>query len=154
MEVILREHVQELGRRGEVVNVSDGYARNYLIPKKLAYRLSSGVRRQVESEARAKEVRETREMETAEVLAKRLEELQVVRFGRHAGENGALYGSVTNIDIAEALEGHGITIDRRNIRLDEPIKRVGTHHVEVHIYRNLRVELAVEVEPADGPVSS
>lgn len=150
MEVILREHVEELGQRGEVVRVSDGYARNFLIPRKLAYKLTEGVRRQVESEARAKSAREEREQEAAGHLATRIEALQVVRFQRRAGESGALYGSVTNIDIAEALAAEGIEFDRRDVRLAEPIKRVGTHHVTLHLYRGTDVALAVEVEPEES----
>ena len=150
MEVILREHVEDLGQRGEVVRVSDGYARNYLIPRKLAYRMTEGVQRQVESEARAKSAREQREQETAQQLAARLEALQVVRFQRRAGESGALYGSVTSSDIADALAERGIEIDRRNVRLADPIKRVGTHHVSLHLYRETDVALAVEVEPEES----
>lgn len=154
MQVILRENVPNLGKSGDVVTVADGYARNYLLPKRLAYRFTEGVRRQVETEARARSAREDRERAASESLAARLQDLQVLRFERKVGELGALYGSVTNIDIAEELAAKGIDIDRRSVRLDEPIKRPGTHRVVVHLQAELEVELAVEVEPEGGEGAS
>lgn len=151
MEVILRQDVEHLGKQGDVVRVSDGYARNYLLPQRLAYRFTEGVRRQVETEARAMAARAVREEEQATAFADRLRDLQVIRFKRRAGETGTLYGSVTNIDVAAALAEHDIEIDRRNIRLEDAIKTVGTHRVTVHLYKDVDVELAVEVEPdAEG----
>ncbi|HNX19229.1 MAG TPA: 50S ribosomal protein L9 [Acidobacteriota bacterium] len=149
MQIILREDVEHVGKRGDVVKVADGFARNYLIPKKLAYLVTPGVRKQVESEARAKVARENRARTDAEAIAARLRELTVLRFARMAGESGALFGSVTNIDVAEALIAQGFEVDRKQVRLDEPIKRVGTHRVTVHIFKDVAVDLVVEVE-AEG----
>ncbi len=150
MQVILRENVDKLGKRGDVVRVADGFARNYLIPNQLAYKLTEGVRRQVETESRAKEAREERAAAMAGQLLKQIEELQVVRFQRKAGESGALYGSVTNIDIAEELAAKGVEVDRRQVRLEDPIKRVGTHRVTIHIHLETNAELAVEVEAEEA----
>ncbi|GAB4222595.1 MAG: 50S ribosomal protein L9 [Acidobacteriota bacterium] len=149
MKLILREDVPHLGRQGDVVSVADGYARNFLLPNRLAYRLTPGVQRQIEIERRARQAREERERATAETLAAQLRELDVLRFSRRVGETGQLYGSVTNADIAAALEERGIEVPRRQIRLDEPIKQVGTHHVAVHVGQDLDVELVVEVEPEE-----
>ncbi|MDQ7006924.1 MAG: 50S ribosomal protein L9 [Acidobacteriota bacterium] len=154
MEVILRENVKDLGQRGDVVRVADGFARNFLIPKQLAYRLTEGVRRQVETESRAKAAREAREAEQAGRIAAKIGDLQVIRFRRKAGESGSLYGSVTNVDIAEELAARGIEVDRRNVRLEEPIRRIGTHHVLIHVYRETDVTLAVEVEPEEESAGS
>jgi large subunit ribosomal protein L9 len=153
MQVILRRDVDKLGKQGEVVRVADGYARNFLLPQKLAYRFTEGVRRQVETEARAAVAREERESAAAESAVAKINELQVVRFQRRVGETGTLYGSVTNVDIAEELARQGIEIDRRNIELPEPIKSLGTHRVSVHVYKETRVELAVEVEAEEQAAS-
>jgi large subunit ribosomal protein L9 len=154
MHVILREDVDNLGKRGDVVRVADGYARNFLLPQQLAYRFTEGVQRQVETEARSKARRDEQQQVEAVELARRLQELQVIRFKRRVGETGSLYGSVTNADIAERLGQEGIAVDRRQVRLEEPIKRPGTHRVTLHVFRDLDVELAVEVEPGDEDAAS
>jgi len=154
MELILREDIPHLGRRGQVVKVAAGYARNYLIPKRLAYVLTDGVRRQVQSESRAKETREVRERTDAEGLAARLREIAVIRFARRAGEAGTLFGSVTAADVAEELAARGCPVDRRHVRLEEPIKRTGTHRIAIHIHRDIAAELAVEVEAEGSEASS
>ena len=154
MQVILRESVPNLGDSGDVVTVTDGYARNYLLPQRLAYRFTEGMRRQVETEARARSAREGRERAANEAFADRLRAIQVVRFERKVGEHGVLYGSVTNVDIAAELAAKGIEVDRRTVRLEEPIKRSGTHRVVVHLDAELEVELAVEVEPEGGEAAS
>jgi large subunit ribosomal protein L9 len=154
MQLILREDVPHLGRRGDVVKVAAGYARNYLIPKRLAYLFSEGQRRQVETESRARTSRDKRERSEAESLATRLRDVTVVRFKRRAGDTGTLFGSVTGPDIAEALSAMGLTVDRRQIRIEEPIKRTGTHRVPVHIHREISVELVVEVEPEGDDASA
>ena len=147
MQVILRENVDHLGKRGDVVKVAAGYARNFLIPKRLAYPFTQGVRRQVETETRARVARDARDRENAEAIRDRIGQLEVVRLRRRAGETGSLFGSVTNKDIAEVLDGRGVAVDRRSIRLAEPIKRIGTHRVIVHLHQDIEAELAVEVEP-------
>jgi len=150
MKLILREDVPHLGRQGDVVTVADGYARNFLLPRRLAYRFTDGVRRQIEIESRARATREAREREQAREFAEKIAALQVLRFRRRVGETGQLYGSVTNADIAAALEEQGIDLPRRQIRLDEPIKQLGTHHVTIHVHQDLDIELAIEVEPEEG----
>ncbi len=154
MQLILREDVPHLGRRGEVVKVAEGYARNYLLPKRLAYPVTPGVRKQIDTEGRARVAREARELHAAEAVATRLHEIQLVRLFRKAGETGAFYGSVTAADIAGELESQGLAIDKRDVRLDEPIKKPGTYRVPIHVHRNVNVELVVEVEPEDPAASS
>jgi len=146
MQIILREDVNYLGKRGDVVKVADGYARNFLIPKRLAYRMTAGVRKQIESESRSKSVRDARERGRAEDFARLLAELSQLRFQRKSGETGSLFGSVTNMDIAEELKRRGADVDRRSIRLDEPIKRLGTHRVTIHLHEDVEVGLVIEVE--------
>ena len=150
MQIILREHVDHLGRRGEVVNVADGYARNFLIPKGLAYKLTSGVRRQIEIESRAKAAKEDRERSAAEHLAAKLGDLQLIRFVRRAGETRAEGEVAEMLDIADELARKGFEIDKRSIRLQEPIKRIGTFRVSIHLYFETDVELIIEVEPEGG----
>lgn len=153
MQIILREDVPHLGRQGDVVKVADGYARNFLLPRRLAYRFTEGVRRQVETEARAKAARGERERVAAGELRTRIEELQVIRLARRAGPTGVLYGSVTNIDIAAVLKEHGFEVDRRQVRVDDPIKQLGTHRVTIHVHKDVDVQLHVEVEPEEDSAS-
>lgn len=150
MQIILREDVPHLGRRGDVVKVADGYARNFLLPKRMAYLVTPGIKKQIDSEGRAKTARDARERRDADALAQRLRDLQLVRLFRKTGETGVFYGSVTAADIAAALESQGFTVDKRNVRLDDPIKKPGTYRVPVHVYRDVNVELIVEVEPEDA----
>ena len=145
MEVILREHVEHLGRRGDVVKVADGYARNYLLPRKLALVVNEGNRRQIEKERRLAEVREAHEKQAAESLAATLAAAECV-LARKVGENDVLYGSVTASDIAAALAAqHQIEIDRRKIQLHEPIKQLGEFTVPAKIHREVIAELKVKV---------
>ncbi len=146
MQVILRENVEHLGRRGDVVKVADGFARNYLIPKNLGYKLTEGVRRQIEIEKRAKESREARDRSNAEAVLAKLNDIAVIVFKRKVGETGALYGSVTSADIAEAIQAKGVDIDRRQVRLSDPIKRPGTTRVVIHVHDDLNAEVAIDVE--------
>ncbi len=154
MQIILREDVPHLGRRGDVVKVADGYARNFLLPKRMAYLVTPGIKKQIDSEGRARTARDARERRDADALAQRLRGLQLVRLFRKTGETGVFYGSVTAADIAAALESQGFTVDKRNVRLDDPIKKPGTYRVPVHVYRDVNVELIVEVEPEDAAATS
>src|SRR5918993_5148392 len=119
MEVILREHVDNLGRRGEVVKVADGYARNYLLPRKMALLATEGNKKQIERERVKFEAKETEERKVAEALRDRLANVEIV-IARKVGETEALYGSVTTADIAEALSAKGFDIDRRKLQLADP----------------------------------
>src|SRR5579864_1015602 len=128
MEVILREHVDNLGRRGELVKVADGYARNYLLPRKLALLATEGNRKQIERERGKFEQKEAEEKNSAEAVAGRVANAEVV-VTRKVGETEALYGSVTSSDIAAALAAKGFEIDRRKLHLRESIKKLGEYDI-------------------------
>ena len=130
MEVILRETVDNLGKRGEIVKVADGYARNYLLPRKLALPATEGNKKHVERERKIVEVREAEEKGQAAAIAARLAAVDIT-IPRRVGETEALYGSVTGADIAEYLKTKGFEIDRRKLILPEPIKTLGEHDVPV-----------------------
>jgi large subunit ribosomal protein L9 len=144
MEVILREHVEHLGRRGEIVKVADGYARNYLLPRKLALLATEGNKKQIERERAKLEARETEEKGVAEAIADRMANLEVV-IARKVGETEALYGSVTTADVAEALAAKGFDIDRRKIQLAEPIKKLGDFDLPIKLQREVIATVKVRV---------
>ena len=144
MEVILRDHVEHLGRRGEIVKVADGYARNYLLPRKLALPATDANRKWVERERKLAEARDVEERGAAEALATRLNALEL-QINRRVGENDQLYGSVTNADIAELLTSKGFEIDRRKILLPDPIKTLGSNTVPVKLHREVTARLKVSV---------
>jgi large subunit ribosomal protein L9 len=144
MEVILREHVDNLGRRGDVVKVAEGYARNYLLPRKLALAVTENNRRQIERERKAAEARDAEERAQADAIAERLSQIDV-EIARRVGENQTLYGSVTSADIAHALEGKGFTVDKRKIQLHDPLKALGETTVPVKIHRDVTVPVKVRV---------
>jgi large subunit ribosomal protein L9 len=146
MEVILREHIDNLGRRGDVVKVADGYARNYLLPRKLALAVTETNKRQIERERKAADVRDAEEKQQAEALAARLTQVDI-EIARRVGEHDALYGSVTSADIAHALETKGFTIDKRKISLAEPLKAIGEVTVPVKIHREVVAQVKVKVVP-------
>jgi len=147
MEVILKEHVDHLGKRGEVVKVANGYARNYLLPRKLALVVTAENKGQIERERVKAEAREAEELKAAQALQSRLEALEIV-ITRRVGENSALYGSVTTADIADALAAHQYSVDRRKIQLGDPLKALGDHVVPVKLYRDVIAQLKVKVAPA------
>jgi len=147
IEVILKEHVEHLGRRGEVVKVASGYARNYLFPRQLALAVTGENKRQIERERVKAEAREAEEMKGARALASALEGLEV-SIGRRVGEHDAMYGSVTTADIADALAAQDVTVDRRKIQLTEPIKSLGDHTVAVRVHRDLTANVKVRIVPA------
>jgi large subunit ribosomal protein L9 len=144
MEVILREHVDHLGRRGDIVKVAEGYARNFLLPRKLALAVTENNKRQIEREKKVAEVREAEERSQAETLAQRLTQLEV-EIARRVGENDALYGSVTSADIAHALQAKGFEIDKRKIQLADPIKALGQVQVPVRVHRDVTAQVTVKV---------
>jgi large subunit ribosomal protein L9 len=148
IEVILKEHVEHLGRRGEVVKVANGYARNYLLPRKLALEVTEQNKRQIERERARAEARETEERQEAEALRTRVEALEIA-IGRRVGEQDTLYGSVTTSDLAEALNGRGLSIDRRRIQLPDPLKTLGDHEVAVKLHRDVTARLRVKIVPAE-----
>lgn len=144
MEVILREDVTKLGHRGDIVKVADGYARNFLLPRKMAVAATSGNKKVVEQEKSAAVRREAVERGGAEALAKQLEGLSVT-VTRKVGEGVQLYGSVTNADVAEALHAKGFNIDRRKVHLIEPIKIAGEFDVPLRLHRDVTVNVKVQV---------
>jgi large subunit ribosomal protein L9 len=148
IEVILREHMDHLGRRGEIVKVADGYARNYLLPRKLALAVTDENKRQIERERAKAEARDAEELMEAQALATRLEAVELT-IGRRVGEHETLYGSVTAADVAEALETRQLTIDRRKIQLPEPIKTIGEHGVPVKVHRDVTATVKVAVVPLE-----
>jgi len=147
MEVILREHVEHLGQRGEVVKVASGYARNYLLPRKLALAVTDENKRQIARERVKAEARELAEQKEAETLAAKMTALDIA-IARRVGENETLYGSVTSGDIADALAARDVVVDRRRIQLAEPLKTLGEHVVPVKLHREVTVELTVKVVAA------
>jgi large subunit ribosomal protein L9 len=144
MEVILREHVEHLGRRGDVVKVAEGYARNYLLPRKLALAVTENNKRQIEREKKLAEARDLEEKAQADAIAQRLAQLDI-EIARRVGENDTLYGSVTSQDIAQALKDKGFDIDKRKIALSEPLKALGESMVPVKIHREVTAQIRVKV---------
>jgi len=144
MELILREEVPNLGRRGDVVQVKNGYGRNYLLPRKLAVPLTEGNRKMVEQQKAAALKRDAKEQADAQQLAGILSQTTLI-LTRKAGETGTLFGSVTSLDIAEALEKKGFHVDRRKILLEDPIKQLGDFAVPVRLHREVTVSVPVQV---------
>ena len=140
MEVILREHVEKLGERGEIVKVADGYARNFLLPRKLALPATDGNKKHVERERKIVETREAEQKGQAEGIAARLSALDIV-IVRRVGDTDQLYGSVTSADIADFLKAKGFEIDRRKLILPEPINAIGDHDVPLKLHREVTVPL-------------
>ena len=149
MELILREDVEHLGRRGEVVQVKGGYGRNFLLPRKLAMVVTSGNRKVVEQQKTAGVKRDAREQSDAQQLAGMLGQV-ILTIARKAGESGVLFGSVTSLDVAEALHKKGFEIDRRKIHLEEPLKQLGEFQVPVRLHKDVTVPVQVQVVPEES----
>ena len=147
IEIILKEHVEHLGRRGEVVKVASGYARNFLFPRKLALAVTDENKRQIERERVRAEAKDADELKEAQALRARLEAVEVT-IGRRVGDHETLYGSVTSADIAEALAARDVTVDRRKIQLSDPLKSLGEHEVAVKLHRDVTATLKVKVVAA------
>ena len=147
MKVILRADVANVGRKGDVLDVSDGFARNFLVPKGLALRATEGAIAQAASMRRARDLKDARDREGAEEIARRLTPT-VIRIPARSGPEGRLFGSVTSADLAEAVAAQaGLELDRRRIHLEEPIKNIGSHEVAVRLHADVEVRLQVEVVP-------
>jgi large subunit ribosomal protein L9 len=144
MEVILREDVEKLGRRGDVVKVAEGYGRNFLLPRGLAMAVSEANKAMIAKERKAHELRAAKEKAEFESVAQRVATLRFIA-PRKVGEHDALYGSVTSGDIAEFLKAKGIEIDKRKVQLDEPIKKLGEHEVSVKLHPEVSANLRVLV---------
>jgi large subunit ribosomal protein L9 len=146
MEVILREHVENLGRRGEVVKVAAGYARNFLLPRKLALAVTEANKRQIERERAVAEARDVEEKAQAEAFGQRLSQTEV-EIARRVGENDTLYGSVTTSDIAQALAAKGFEVEKRRIHLPEALKALGEVTVPIRVHREVTAQVRVKVVP-------
>lgn len=146
MEVILREHVDHLGSRGDIVKVAAGYARNYLLPRKLALAVNEGNKRVIERERTLAEARELEEKSQAQAYADRLGQADIA-VARRVGENNTLYGSVTSADVAQALKAQGFEIDKRKLQMADPFKALGDYTVPVRIHREVTAQITVKVVP-------
>lgn len=146
MKIVLREDVDKLGDRGQVVNVKNGYARNFLFPKALAFPATPGNLRQIELRKKVWVVREAKESDEAGKLAARIGQLKLV-IRKKVGEHDALYGSVTTQEIADLMKAEGIDIDRRKIQLHDPIRALGTFSVPIKIHRQVGATVSVQVVP-------
>jgi large subunit ribosomal protein L9 len=145
MRIVLRTDLSNLGKRGDICEVADGYARNYLLPKGHAIIASKGVEAQATSMRRSRDLRDARDREAAETIARRLVPA-VIRITARAGAEGRLFGSVTAHDVAQAVaEQTGVELDRRRLRLEEPIKSLGTHEVPVKLHSDVEFRVTVEV---------
>ena len=144
MEVILRDHVDNLGKRGDVVKVADGYARNFLLPRNLALPATDANKQWIARERKIAEAREAEERTAAEAIADRLAALEL-QIARKVGENDTLYGSVTNADIADLLKEKGFDVDRRKILLPDAIRSLGETHVPVKLHRDVTAQLKLTV---------
>ena len=162
MEVILKEDVAKLGARGEVVTVAEGYGRNYLLPKKLAVKATAANKAVIEQMKASSVRKEAKDKADAELLGKQFEGVSLL-FTRKAGENDALFGSVTSADIAAELAAKGVEVDRRKIALNEPLKSLGDHTVTIKLHREVTAHVKVKVvgdgtevaaaEPAPEPAA-
>lgn len=145
MQIVLRTDIADLGKKGDVIDVADGYARNYLVPRGLAMKASKGASEQATVMRRSRDVKDARERGAAEEVATRLVP-QVISLSARAGAEGKLFGSITTVDVAEAvLAQTGIELDRRKLHLDEPIREVGTHRVTVRLHADVEFPVTVEV---------
>ena len=153
MEVILREHVEHLGQRGEIVKVAAGYARNYLLPRNLALPATDGNKKHVERERRIVEARESQERGVAEALGARLAAVDIT-IARRVGDTEQLYGSVTSGDIADFLKEQGFDVDKRKLILPEAIKAVGDYDVPLKLHREVTIPLKVHVVKEGGARTS
>ena len=153
IEVILRDHIDNLGRRGDIVNVANGYARNYLLPQKLALLVTPANRRQVERERVVADAREADERARAESFAERLRGAECV-IPRRVGETGTLYGSVTSADVADQLATLDFEVDKRKIQLADPLKELGEFPVTVKLHRDVSTEVMVKVVQEAADVES
>jgi large subunit ribosomal protein L9 len=145
MRVVLRDDVENVGRKGDLVDVSDGYARNFLVPRGLALKATKGVVQQAESMRRSREAKETRDREAAEALSQRLTGTRI-EIGARAGEGGRLFGSVTASDIADAIQAQaGVEVDRHRLGLGEPLKELGPAEVTLKLHPGVEVTLTIDV---------
>jgi large subunit ribosomal protein L9 len=144
MKIVLRADVEHVGHKGDIVDVADGYARNFLVPRGLALRATPGIQKQADAMRRSRDARDRHAREVAQAVADQL--APTVRVEARAGEGGRLFGSVTSSDVAAAVKAQlGVDVDRRDITLDEPIKELGLSELVVRLHRDVTATLRVEV---------
>ena len=144
MRIVLREDVDHVGQKGDIVDVADGYARNFLVPRGLALKATAGVQKQADAMRRSRDAKDRHAREAAQKIADQL--TPTVRIEARAGEGGRLFGSVTSSDIADAVKSQlGVEIDRRDITLDEPLKELGVAEVPIRLHASVTATLHVEV---------
>ncbi|HEV8206741.1 MAG TPA: 50S ribosomal protein L9 [Acidimicrobiia bacterium] len=147
MKVVLRDDVENIGRKGDLIEVTDGFARNFLVPRGLAMKATKGVMQQAEAMRRNREARDARDREAAQALADQLTG-QRIELRARAGEGGRLFGSVTSADVAHAVRAQtGVELDRRKTQLAEPLKELGAVEVPVKLHADVEVTLTVDVVP-------
>jgi large subunit ribosomal protein L9 len=147
VKVVLRDDVENIGRKGDLIEVTDGYARNFLVPRGLAMKATKGVVQQAEAMRRNREARDARDREAAQALADQLTGKRIELRAR-AGEGGRLFGSVTSVDVADAVRAQtGVEVDRRKTQLAEPLKELGAVEVPVKLHADVEVTLTVDVVP-------
>lgn len=145
MQIVLRADVASLGKKGDILEVAPGYARNYLVPRGLAMKASGGTMQQATTMRRSRDVKDARERGAAEEIARQLVP-QVIQLRGRAGGEGRLYGSITTVDVADAVRAQtGLELDRRKMHLDEPIRSIGTHRVSVKLHADVEFPVTVEV---------
>jgi large subunit ribosomal protein L9 len=145
MKVVLTQDVKDLGKKGELVNASDGYARNFLFPRKLAVEATTGKLKEIEDKKASEKNRKEKELSSAKELADKLSKLEIV-FRTKAGENGKLFGSITAKDVAEAIKAqHKIEVDKKKVVLHDAIKALGTYQVEIKVYPEVSAKISVKV---------
>lgn len=145
MRVVLREDLDKLGKKGDVCDVADGYARNFLIPRGHAIAATKGIEKQATAMRRSRDVRDTADRQAAETIARQLV-AHTVQISARAGAEGKLFGSVTTTEIAEAVQAQtGVELDRRKLHLDEPIRSIGTHELPVRLHSDVQFTLTIEV---------
>ncbi len=145
MEVILRQTIDNLGRAGQVVKVADGYARNYLLPRKLAYLATAGNVKVIEFERQSLLKKEARQKDDADKLKEMIDKIEIT-IRRKVGEQDALYGSVTNADVADELEKRGYEIEKRKIHMDDHIKTLGEFQIPIRLFKDVTAHVKLKVE--------
>ena len=148
MRVVLRSDIDKVGKRGDIIDVADGYARNYLLPKGHAIVATKGVTSQATAMRRARDLKDAKDRESAEVVARTLVPL-VIRIPARSGSGGRLFGSVTSTDVVDAVANQTkVVLDRRRLHLDEPIKTLGLHEIPVKLHADVEFRVTVEVVPS------
>jgi large subunit ribosomal protein L9 len=148
MRVVLRSDIDKVGKRGDIIDVADGYARNYLLPKGHAIVASAGVTAQANAMRRSRDLKDARDRESAEVVARTLVPM-VIHISARSGPGGKLFGSITAADVVDAVQAQTkVTLDRRRLHLDEPIKTLGTHEIPVKLHADVEFPVTIEVVPS------